>query len=207
MHFTQMDKYMKKTRDKIIKAARDVFIQKGFAAARTQEIADRAKINKGLLHYYFKSKENLHHAVVNELISDMIPQLDMLFTSDEKLEVKIKQFVNLYIDFLIKNPFIPPFIISELNMRGEKFPLELMNKYKVNPMKLLFQIEYETREGLIRPVNPLQLIMNTLSLCVFPFVARPVFKTLMKINDKEFLQLMEYRKEEVSDFILSSIKI
>jgi TetR/AcrR family transcriptional regulator len=197
---------MSETRDKIFESAREVFIQKGFAGARMQEIADFAGINKGLLHYYFKTKDILFNEVVSMTVETLAPQLQNLVTSEDRLLDKIRQFVYFYIDTLIQNPFLPSFILHEINFRGDEFAKEIIGRYKINPIKLIWQIELETREGYIRPVNPIQMLLNILSMCIFPFVAKPMIQQAIGMSQEDFMRLMDYRKEEVTRFIIDAIK-
>jgi TetR/AcrR family transcriptional regulator len=197
---------MMQSREQIIESAKQVFISKGYGEARMQEIADKAGINKGLLHYYFKSKENLFHAVLKEVIKKIIPKLDLLIKSDETLTEKIEKFVTLYIDLLIENPYLPGFVLSEMNLRGEGFMKEIMQDYDINPIKLMVQVQMEIQAGKIGNINPINLLINIISMCVFPFIARPIFKEISGLNDDDYLQFMKTRKKEIVSFTLSAIK-
>ena len=197
---------MENTREKVIEAATEIFTTKGFGSARMQEIADHAGINKGLIHYYFKSKENLFHEVIKNVANKIVPKLDFIINSDEPLQVKIRQFVEFYIDLLIDNPYLPPFVVAELNMNGEVFAKEILGKNKVNPMKILLQIQMEIQEDKIKPINPFDLLLNVLSMCIFPFIARPIFKEASGLTEEDYLKLMQQRKNELTAFILNAIE-
>jgi AcrR family transcriptional regulator len=196
---------MENTKEKVIEAAIQIFIKKGYGGARMQEIADRAGINKGLLHYYFKSKENLFHAVMLKVMQQIAPQIDLLINSEEEIRVKVRQFVELYIDILIQNPHLPAFVLAELNMNGEFFVREIFRKNKINPMKLILQIQMEIADGKLKPVNPFNLLVNILSMCIFPFIARPIFREIAGLSEDDYMKLMVLRKKEVTDFILGAI--
>lgn len=195
------------TREIVIEAATQVFIKKGYGSARMQEIADHAGINKGLLHYYFKSKKNLFLAVINTVKDRIAPKVDDLINSDQSLAEKIPQFVDFYMDILIENSFLPLFILSELNLHGEQLIKDIFHKVDVNPMKLLMQIQLEIQEKKIRPIEPFNLILNIISLCVFPFIARPIFKEVTGLKEEDYLKMMHLRKQEVTDFILNALLI
>jgi TetR/AcrR family transcriptional regulator len=196
------------TTQKILKAARKVFIQKGYAGARMREIADEAAINKGLLHYYFKTKDGLFESIFDELLMTFAPRLNTVFESDLPFFEKIEQFIHQYMTVLIDNPELPPFIVHEMQQNEEKVVNAILkSKHKPNPMKFMMQIQMETATGKIREVNPVHLMMNMVSLCAFPFVARPMFKGILHINDAEYLQIMEIRKKEIVDFIINSLKV
>lgn len=196
------------TESRILEAARRVFMQKGFAAARMQEIADVAGINKGLLHYYFRNKNKLFKAVFDEAFEQFALQLNGVFAADIPLFDKIEAFVNEYMDILLENPALPGFVINELNQKGEEFVKGLMSrKNKPNPLPLVGQIQMEVEAGRIRPVNPLHLVLNMLSMCAFPFIARPMFQGIVQVDDATYLKLMENRKREVTSFILNAIRL
>ncbi|NTW33144.1 MAG: TetR/AcrR family transcriptional regulator, partial [Bacteroidetes bacterium] len=99
----------------ILKAAKKVFIDKGFDGARMQEIADLAGINKALLHYYFRSKEKMFDAVFEDVFMQFLPEVTEVMNSEITLFDKIKTFVDVYITALLKNPHIPIFVLHELS--------------------------------------------------------------------------------------------
>ena len=196
------------TEEKIMNAAREVFTQKGFAATRMQEIADVAGINKGLLHYYFRSKNKLFHAVFDEAFGQFVLRINEVFAADMPLFEKIEAFVSRYMDILIANPALPSFVINELNQKGGAFVNDLMNrKSKPNPLPLIGQIQMEVQAGRIREVNPFHLVLNMISLCVFPFIARPLFQGIARVDDQAYLKIMDNRKQEIIDFIHNAIRI
>lgn len=195
------------TEEKILVAAREVFMNKGFAAARMQEIADRAEINKGLLHYYYRSKNKLFRAVFDEAFAKFSAGINQVFEAEIPLFEKIEQFVDRYISLLMQNPAMPAFVISELNQKGEAFAQELLSRQtRPNPMPLVAQIRQEVAAGRIKPVNPIGLVLNMLSLCVFPILARPMFQGIMEVSRPVYDQMMEARKQEVAEFIISAIR-
>lgn len=191
--------------EKILAAARKIFMTRGMAGARMQEIADEAGINKALVHYYFRSKEQLFETIFERLTQGFWAQVTTVFDSDEPLFDKIRNFCGLYIDKVIQNPYIPLFVLYELNQRPDALT-KVFRDNPPNPTKLMHQIEAEVKAGNIRPIAPPQLFMNMLSLCVLPFIGKPMFMAVMNIDDKAFLNLMQQRKTEVPEFIINSIK-
>lgn len=195
------------TEDRILAAARKVFISKGMSGARTQDIADEAGINKALLHYYFKNKELLFETVFKKLSASFWQQIIAIFEADNmSLQEKIEAFCSTYIDNIIENPYIPLFILYEMNQRPDSFVKKLFGDHPPNPSKFISQIAAEVKAGNIRPVEPPQLLMNMISMCIFPFIGKPVFKTVMKMDEQTFLRLMRERKIEIPRFIMNSIK-
>jgi TetR/AcrR family transcriptional regulator len=194
------------TEEKIFNAARIVFQRKGFAGARMQEIADEAGINKAMLHYCFKNKQLLFEAVFMNAFSQLAPQINSIFYSQEMLFDKIRKFTYSYISFVIENPYLPQFIIQEMNNNPEFVMSFLNNENRPNPAVLISQIEKEIADGIIKPIHPKQLLLNIISLTVFPFAAQMMVKGMIQISDAEFDFMMEERKTSIAEQIINSIK-
>lgn len=194
------------TEEKIFNAARIVFQKKGFAGARMQEIADEAGINKAMLHYCFKNKQQLFEAVFMKAFSQLAPQINTIFNSDKSVFEKITQFTHDYISFVIENPFLPQFIIQEMNNNPE-FVMSILNHAnRPNPDLLIAQIEKEIEAGIIKPIQPKQLLLNIFSMTVFPFAAQIMVKGILHLSNFEFNQMMEERKTSIALEIINSIK-
>lgn len=193
--------------EKILNAAKRVFENKGMSGARMQEIADEAKINKSLLHYYYRSKQLLFEAVFKAAFNKLAPQINAILNSDKSIFEKIVDFSNNYTSFMIKHPYLPNFILQELN-RNPDFVKELISTKTFPSMRnFLNQISDAVKKGEIRSIEAEQLFINILALNIFPFVGAPLIKGFINASDKEFNTILEQRKTEVSNFIIQSIKI
>jgi AcrR family transcriptional regulator len=194
------------TEEQILTAAQAIFQTKGMDGARMQEIADKANINKAMLHYYYRSKQLLFEAVFKKAFSLLAPELNSILNDDSSVEEKIKNFTHNYISFMTKHPYLPAFIIQELN-RNPKFIEQLKTNISFpNISKFKAQVNSEIENGTIIPISAEQLFINILSLNVFPFVASPLIKALVNVDDKTYEALLESRKTDVSDFIINAIK-
>lgn len=195
------------TERRILETAKQVFFKKGYAGARMQDIADEAGINKAMLHYYFRSKDKLFEMIFAEASSKFIPKIHVIIESEMTLFEKIEQFVSEYITILTENPFIPMFILNEFHKNASGFFETFMGNEKAPPVKKFAgQIASDIKNGIIKPIDPLQLLLNIISLCIFPFVGQPMFQLLAGVNDTQFKKLMEQRKTEVAKFIIDAIK-
>ena len=202
---------MKKTKNKdteiqILDAAKKVFQRKGMDGSRMQEIADEAGINKAMLHYYFRNKQLLFEAVFMKAFSLLAPQLNGILNGNLSVFEKIKNFSNNYITFIMKHPYLPNFIIQELNRNPEFVKHLVAEKDFPNISIFTKQVNDKVAEGVLRPINAQQLFINIMALNVFPFIGAPLLKGFMKISDKAYMQLIEERKIEVANFIINSIK-
>jgi TetR/AcrR family transcriptional regulator len=194
------------TQEKIFNAARTVFQKKGFSGARMQEIADEAGINKAMLHYCFKNKQLLFEAVFMNAFNQLSPQINTIFNSDASVFEKITKFTYDYITFVIDNPYLPPFVIQEMNNNPEYVMKFLNQDHRFDSSILISQIEKEIKVGIIKPINPKQLLIDIFSLTVFPFAAQMLVKGLIQISDLEFNEMMEERKTSIAKQIINSIK-
>jgi len=200
------DQVFQSSRENILLAAKDIFIKKGYAGARMQEIADEAGINKALLHYYFKNKETLFDMILFEALKTIQEGIIVVLESEMDLFEKIRFFCSRYIGFLQTNTYLVSFILHEINQDTDKLVNHFQRAGLKAPIRLMKQIEEEAQKGVIRRTDPHQLVINILSLCIFPFVARPIVKGVFRIKDKEFEELIERRKTEIPEWIISSIK-
>ncbi len=191
---------------KIFDAAHEIFVQKGMDGAKMQEIADKAGINKALLHYYYRSKEKLYEAVARAIIGRAAPMISRLIESELSLEEKIRHFIDFYIGIISKNPFIPLFIISEINKHPEHFFEAILPAELPKPQFFIRQVEEEIAAGKIRPVNPRHLVINIVSMCVFPFIAKPMARFALGLNSAELKLFLEERKEQVTEFVLAALR-
>lgn len=202
-----MTKENQGTEKRIFEAAKSVFVKNGLKNSRMQEIAQEAGMNKALLHYYYRSKEKLFEAVFNSILKRVIPPIAEMLNKEIPLFEKIELIVDRYINSLISNPQIPIFFIQEIQRNPQRI-VEIIKKYGINPDVFFQQIKDETKAGNIIEIQPQQLIVNLLSLCVFPFAARPVVQGMIFENDKkEYDRFLIERKKEVSKFIINSIRI
>ncbi|PKP13408.1 MAG: TetR/AcrR family transcriptional regulator [Bacteroidetes bacterium HGW-Bacteroidetes-3] len=195
------------TESAILDAAKGIFERKGMAAARMQEIADEAGINKSMLHYYYRSKQLLFEAVFKSAFSMLAPQLNEIINADTSIFEKISNFSSNYISFVLKHPYLPNFIIQELNRNPDFVKKLVAEKNFPNISKFKQQVDEKVKEGVIRPIKAEQLFVNIMSLNIFPFIGAPLLKGFVNVNDETYKQLMEDRKTEVADFIINSIKL
>jgi len=195
------------TEERILEAASKVFRQRGFDGARMQEIADAAGINKALLHYYFRSKEQLFERVFRASAKEFFGSLLTVLRSEEPLREKVVRLCDLYVSVSQEHPYIPVFILTEAHRKGAGFVARMLSEEGVLPdfEPMRRQIAEEAAAGRIRPVPAEQLMMDILGLCLFPAIARPMMQRMMGITDEGFRQALELRRSRVSRIIIDSL--
>ena len=194
------------TEQNILNAAISVFHKKGMAGARMQEIADEAKINKAMLHYYFRNKQQLFEAVFMQAFQKFAPQMNGIFNSEAPVFEKIRDFTESYISFVIENPYLPTFLIQEININPEFGATFFASHSAPDPTSFEKQIAQEIEKGILKPVDPKQLLLNLFSLCAFPFVGSGLVKGILKLDKESCNTLMEERKKLIPELIINSIR-
>lgn len=197
----------KGTEQLILEAAGRVFTRVGFAAARMEDIAREAGMNRALLHYYFRSKQKMFDLIFEENLKMFYANFLRILASDNPLELKIKTLVETEIDMLLQNQDLPMFILNEISQRPGQIKERIQKTAAGEFMKeFISQISREIKKGNIRKIEPLQLIINIMSLCIFPFIGRPMMMAISGIDQKQFESLMKQRKIYIADMILESLK-
>ena len=188
------------TQNKIAETARELFLEKGFDGVKMQELADRAGVNKGLLHHYFKNKQSLFDEVFANAIDQLFGKIETGLLSEGSLTDKINLIVDAYFDMLISNPKLPIFVFSELN----KDP-ELFNKlFSTERISILIN-GLKKDNAIISDKNAIHIILTIVSLSVFPFMARPVVLKMVK-NEENFSRLIEERRPMIKLLVSNLVK-
>ena len=195
----------KNTEDKIVEAAKTVFVEKGMDGARMQEIANEAGINKALLHYYFRTKDKLFEKVFTILFKDVFAVFEQAISEEIDFEHFLEGFITNYLKLLKSKPFIPHFVIHELNRKPERI-VELMQNFSFNKQNLFDLIERAVEEKVIRPIQPVHLVTNILSMCLFPVIAKPIITGFALDGDKKkYQQYIDERPDEVIAFVKQAV--
>lgn len=196
------------TEHTILNAAKEIFIKKGYSGARMQEIADAAGINKAMLHYYFRSKDKLFQVILEQSMGQLIPKVARSFEKEGSVTEKFEFLITNYVQTIRENPHLPIFILHELSQNRTEFLLRLKENISHFPNFQLFfqQITEEIQSGKIRQFDPIHLLLNIISMCVFPFIAKPVVTNLIGLPDSLFDQMMLIREKEVTAFMKSALQ-
>lgn len=196
------------TEEKIKNAARLVFHQKGYAAARTRNIAEEAGINLALLNYYFRSKEKLFNIVMLETFQNFFDSIFTVFNNtDTSLEEKIEKFASQYIDLLFQEPEIPLFIMNEIRNNVNDLMEKIDIRNSVFNSEFVKQYNQAIKDGRIKDLSFQHFMMNFMGLLIFPFIAKPMFKEINGLNDEQFNSVIEERKKLIPLWLKSIMTV
>lgn len=193
------------TEEQILVAARKVFIERGFEGARMQEIANEAGINKALLHYYFRTKEKLFEQIFTEVFQKIKPAFANALLPDPDFEAFVITFIEGYLNLLNELPFIPRFVIQELNRDPQRF-LSMLKKQNIPFDSIRQMIQKEVDKKTILPIAAEQFIINLIGLIVFPFIAQALIQGFIFDNDSVAFQTFQTeRQQQLTQFILNGV--
>jgi AcrR family transcriptional regulator len=172
-----------------------------------QDIANHAGINKSLLHYYYRTKDQLFNAVFEKIAGQMFKKFAPVLDENLSLEEKIRFFFREHISFLQKNPRLPAFILNEINRNPARIR-KLLQSLDID--KLWKTLESQHREELkkynITHESIPQLMTSIVSLSVFPFAARGIIGGIFDKMGISFDEYLEKRKDYAADFVINALK-
>jgi len=192
---------------KAIDAAIVEFQINGFKGTSMSSIAKEAGISKKELKTYFTSKDDIFKYVFLELYGRISPQLQDIMDGEMPVIEKIRHFINNYVSFINNHQFLPLGLIRKLNSKTDFAKEFIINLKMPDPTKFYAQIEKEIELGLIRDINPKQLMINIFALSVYPHVASPLMKDFINAGNDEFEMIKKKGTSQVADFIINSIQI
>lgn len=194
------------TEEKIYDAARRIFLLKGMEGTRMQEIADESGMNKALLHYYFRSKENLFKAVFKDIFIKFFSRVKETLFSDKPAKEKMIYFIDNYIDMIEANPYMPQFIINEIN-RDPKMLKSLMFESGIEPQVILEMFLHEAELNSLTHTDPRHIVVSLLGMLILPFAARPLLQMVYFNDDPAaYNQFLRERKDVVKNMILKFLE-
>lgn len=195
------------TEQQILEAAKSVFLEKGMDGARMQEIADRAGINKALLHYYFRSKDKLFITIFRNIIKSLFEQINLHLQNNDDVFEFIEKFVTTYIAMLEQNVYLPNFILNEMHRNHENI-VQIFESEKIikNIPRLEKMIKKSVEAGKIVPVTAQNLIVDMIGLCIFPVVGKPIILNFLFHGDNtSYTEFMKNRNEHIINLLKQAL--
>lgn len=182
------------TEKRIKETARILFFQKGFLNATTQEIADEAGVNRALIHYYFRSREQMLEILLDETLIEKKERVRKILLSALPFREKIASYINAVVDHGLTYPYLDNFIISETARRPDKVKI-FCSKDRVKSSDLIReQLEEEIMKGKIAPISPEHFMVNLSALCNYPLLAKVVLQTIHGMTDAAYRKFLIERK-------------
>ena len=206
-----MDNQEKQSKEQqILAAAEQEFLTKGYDGARTTSIAQAAGVTHAMLHYYFRTKEQLFERIVDEKFATMSHSM-IAIMGDPSLPIveRIKGGIAAHFDFVAENPLLPRFVINEIVSRPERY--EVLYKRAGSVVNSVYnslqaEVDCAAERGEIEQVDVKMLFISIMSLNIFTFVAYPFMEPIMGELMANREQFLAERKAENIETILRRIK-
>ena len=187
---------------RIREVAQQLFFEQGYAATSTTQIAKEVGCTQALVHYYYRTKENLFRQIFLEQISAALNVIGRSLANEESFDRFIEQAISMYFDALSSNPRLPFFVMEELTNNPERRKY-LRENFVKNPAYAMLYMQFDARlkqeqqAGHITKIDPFDLMITIASLTVFTFVSLPMFQDLLSQTDEQVQEYVAHRKSEI----------
>ncbi len=193
----------------ILDAAAELFLERGFDSTSTTDIAKKAGCNQALVHYYFRTKENLFLRIFKKNIETFLSFANNYMYSGDFMQF-LEKGIESYFEILKANRSLPLFLIKELAMNEDRrifFRENFVNNELRRSVYYKFDkiVKQEIEKGTIRPIETLNLLLDVISLCAFTFISLPMYATWLEKDDSEVDDFIESRKNEIITLIKNGL--
>ncbi|MCR5049650.1 MAG: TetR/AcrR family transcriptional regulator [Paludibacteraceae bacterium] len=196
---------------RIREVAQQIFFRQGYATTSTTQIAKEVGCTQALVHYYYRTKENLFRQIFLEQIESALHVIGRSLATEESFDRFIEQAINMYINALMKNPRLPFFVLEELVNNPERRKY-LRDNFVKNPTYALLYMEFDARlrqeqqAGRIAQIESFDLMMTIISMTVFEFLTLPLYQDLLSRSDEQVQNHIAHRKAEVIRMVKKILK-
>ena len=196
---------------RIREVAQELFFKQGYAATSTTQIAHEVGCTQALVHYYYRTKENLFRQIFLEQIEAALNVISRSLVSEDSFENFLRSAISLYFDTLMQNPRLPYFVLEELvsNPERRKYLRENFVKkpgYAMLYMQLDARVKAEQQAGRLAKIDAFDIMMSVASLTVFTFISLPMYQDLLARTDEQVQDFIQHRKEEVTRLVLQGLR-
>jgi AcrR family transcriptional regulator len=196
--------------ERILEAATAEFAAHGYFGARTQAIADGAGVNKAMLHYYFRSKDNLYGHVIKAAFARILTQVGKAWLDRGPLQTRVQGVVDSYMDNYERHPGFLKIILREVVDGGERFRnifKEMQDKEALSgewtPMDLVHRVAEELN---LSPGETVHLLINLIGMCVISFTSPPLLESLLDFDVSDFQAFLKTRRAAIKSMMLAYVE-
>ena len=180
--------------DLILAAAALEFAARGFAGARVDRIARRAKVNKAMIYYHFKSKERLYRTLLRGMFTRAAERLQAIAAGPGAPADKVDLAIAGMAAFIEEHRFFPAIMLREVAEGGAHLDRETLQTLAAVPRAVAGIVQEGVAAGDFRPVDPVFAYFSMLAPIVFYLAGTPIRKELsqLHVNDMRTLSLEEF---------------
>lgn len=194
----------------ILKSAEEEFLEKGYANAKTTEIAKRAGVTHAMLHYYYRTKSNLFEIVLQKKMESLVNVFIFSFKQDLPFKEKLKKGIEDHFDLMAVNPKLPNFIFSEIlnNEENRGYFLSILKPHFLEIIESIdTELTKEAEKGNIKQIEPYNLLFTIISVNVFGVLASPVITGLLDMDNDQFEAFKIQRKKHNVELVMSLLRV
>lgn len=192
------------TEELIKNTAKKIFFGEGKFNATTQEIADAARINRTLINYYFRSRDKLFEIVLQDAQEYEQKRTESIIFSELPFKVKIEDFIDKSFLMAKEYPYMELYMVTQFNQGCYFKDEEGMDRVL---KKFYEEFEVAMEQGIIRKMEPIQFIINMISLISFPVAMRPLFQKTMRLSNPEYEKILGDRKQIIMDNLFNTYQL
>lgn len=196
---------------KILETAEALFMEKGYDATSTTDIARKVGCNQALVHYYFRTKENLFQRIFIEKVGLILSYITLDSQAAIDFKVALFRFIDSYFSMLSNNRQLPLFLIKELIIREER--RSIIRQIVLQEMDYLHyyhnwdkMVREEIEKGRIRPIETMDLTLDVMSLIVFTFISLPLYSDFFQQDEEQITAYLERRRNEIKNLIWKGLQ-
>ena len=186
------------TENHIKETAKKLFFKEGRYDATTQDIADAAGVNRTLLHYYFRSRDILLEKVLLEGQMEFKQKMSENVACGISFRERISQFIDVWMEHTAEYPYLDAYLVTKVH--NERF-IENLSKSRKHDSEqsaeFFKEIEDEMKAGRIKQMEPIQFLLNLISMVSYPLIMRPLLEKSFSLSKKSYTKIMADRKEAV----------
>ena len=186
------------TENHIKETAKKMFFKEGRYDATTQDIADAAGVNRTLLHYYFRSRDILLEKVLLEGQIEFKQKMSEKLVKEESFRERISRFIDAWMEHTAEYPYLESYLVTKVY--SESFVENLSKGQKDDPQEIaqfFAEIDVEMAAGRIIRMEPIQFLLNMISMVSYPLIMRPLLEKSLALNKAEYNKIMKDRKSAI----------
>jgi TetR/AcrR family transcriptional regulator len=168
--------------DAILAAAALEFAARGFAGARVDRIARRARVNKAMLYYHFKSKERLYRTLLRRMFTRAAQRIQANVASGDAPADKVDRAIAAIAAFIEEHRSFAAIMLREVAEGGARLDRDTLEALAAVPRAVATIVEDGIAAGAFRPVHPLFAYFSMLAPIVFFLAAAPIRREIADLH-------------------------
>jgi TetR/AcrR family transcriptional regulator len=193
------------TRATILAAAEQEFARHGLESARTEEIAARSGVTKGMIYHYFGSKEKLYEAALEQLFAPLLMSLQQFASPEAEPEKALEGVIRRILELSAQRPGVPAmFFFEAIQNRGANYDkIGFPSLYHL----MATILENGRTRGAFRALDAWHTAVNIVGTCCFYYCVGQRLQPLWPGNQKPLSPvMMRVHAEEVIQLVMSGIR-